>query len=245
VDNRRLIAWLRSGVALGLTAVIVGCHRHPATEPVEDRTAKIRVDYLVAAAKARGETSLFIQCPLVNHRQMISMRDELATDAVFVGRDIAAAPMVTTHDRSQIWTFYKFRIDRDLSRVPIRQAAGDALSLQSEAPGAMLPLQADEIVLSAPRGQMNVDGVSVTDCSARPQFVEGQRYLVFVPLENDGKQQLRTSIIWQKDAIYEVLPDGEHFKPTEPNGPPFQSELMRSVHGSLGKLAAIAAKTGN
>jgi hypothetical protein len=235
-------AWHRAAVAFSLVAFVMGCRARRSVDPAEERLAEGRVDHYVAAAKAKGKSSAFMACAYPNHREVVSMSDELDNDSVFVGRELGSAPQVM-RDQTMIWTYYKFRIERDLSRSPIGEASADASLLRKEAPSSLLPVQANEILVGISGGQMNVDGVSVTYCDATPTFAEGQRYLLFVSLINDGKQTLRIGTIQsvRAEAVYNMLPDGEHFEAAQPTKSRFQTELMARSHGSLEELAGIAA----
>jgi len=152
-----------------------------------------------------------------------------------LGRDtIVLAEVSGKKTLADVWglrTWYRFRILESLSEKPMPKYPNyDSLP---DPPEEMRPLKEDEFVILEANGQMEIDGVRVTQRSNGVVFKEGGTYLLFLHIEPRKRVGVRSGtepsgvFLVAKDGTFKAYIDGPH---------PLRDQLAKRFGNSIEKL---------
>jgi hypothetical protein len=161
------------GLVLGIG--VVGCHSRQG--PVQPDQTYVRpetngIDHRVAEAKRAGKTSVQIQIS-IQRAGVREIKEAFKHSEVITGTPIQSV-VALNRDRNYVETWYKFRVDEDLSR---RADINDSSPVPAEmgVPSTLLPLAKDQILVMGRGGTITVDGVLVKSTVADEPWVEMNR----------------------------------------------------------------------
>ena len=143
----------------------------------------LRVTILAAKARRenKAETSV-IACG----SDVGSLRTALSRDTVVLAELVGRK---TYADTWGLHTWYRFKIKETLlDHAPPRRSDW---TFQS-APSDMLPIADDEFLISEANGQIEIDGVTVTQHSNGARYLEDQTYLLFLWIDPSKRTAIRT-----------------------------------------------------
>jgi hypothetical protein len=136
----------------------------------------------IGDAKAKGETRVRlggIGCGI----DIGSLRTALSRDTVVVAELVGKK---TYEDLYGLHTWYRFKTKETLVEHPYPKG----LKFDS-APSDMLPIAEDEFLLQEINGEMEIDGITVTQISNGVKYSEGQTYLLFVWIDPSKRTAVR------------------------------------------------------
>jgi hypothetical protein len=130
-------------------------------------------------------TSLPSPADIVTICQPVTWDDAIANYSIVKGQSVDAKSYPALLNRS-IRTWYKFRVDETLSQKPLLSC--DGCDSMPTPPPDMLPLQANEILVSKLGGALNCNGVSlVAKEGSFPDFLFSQNYMLILQLDQSGR----------------------------------------------------------
>jgi len=161
---------------------------------------KGRVREAVLEAKASGRSQIQIPAPLITPPGVDSLYTVGEQYSVIVGQPLQIVTALTADGYIETW--YKFKV----SEVLTKQPSVPVEPLEQYAPAALLPLGADEVLLSSAGGSIVSEGVTVVE---RPQyefrFRLDRQYVLTVYLEFSGAYAALASMT---DGAFELQSDG-------------------------------------
>src|SRR6516225_581500 len=161
---------------------------------------KGRVREAVLEAKASGRSQIQIPAPLITPPGVDSLYTVGEQYSVIVGQPLQIVTALTADGYIETW--YKFKV----SEVLTKQPSVPVEPLEQYAPAALLPLGADEVLLSSAGGSIVSEGVTVVE---RPQyefrFRLDRQYVLTVYLELSGTYAALASMT---DGAFELQSDG-------------------------------------
>ena len=187
---------------------------------------------MILEAKAKGKTTVELNV-LGCGWDIGSLREALSRDTVVLAELVDKK---TSADTSGLNTWYKFKIKETLVKHPIPNLSY-FLPLPS-GPSEMLPVAEDEFMIQETNGQMEIDGITVTQHSNGAKYLEGQTYLVFLWIDSN-----RTAIRSGTDplGVFLVESDG-NLRPYVRRPYRLNEELGKRYQNSLGKLRKAVKK---
>lgn len=208
------------GVAAASFITVAPPQPTPAPQPVEINYESAEIGTLkrmILEAKAKGKTTIELSV-LGCGWDIGSLKEALSRDTVVL------AELVEKKTYADPWglnTWYKFKIKETLVKHPIPNLSY-FLPLPS-GPSELLPAAEDEFMIQETNGQMEIDGITVTQHSNGAKYVEGQTYLLFLWIDSN-----RTAIRSGTDplGVFLVESDG--------NLLPYVKRPYR-LNGELGK----------
>ncbi len=180
-------------------------------------------------AQEQGATSITIPAPRGMFEKISSLDQALSTYHVVIGTPIASLTQVL--DSHHVYTWYKLRILESL--VPHPNPEVPAVSI----PEALLPINANEIVVHVPQGTVTVDGIRITvnDPDSRLLTLH-EKYLFFLSPDSSGKfAYLRAG----PNAIFLIKSENKML-PLIDTQSRMQIDLDASTGGSLDSLRTFA-----
>ena len=144
-------------------------------------------------ARARGQRRLVISTPIVPPARVRDLDQALSYFTVVVAEPIEQRTY--PHDQYDLISWYRFRVVENLTP---ETHTGCLLCSDIEIPNELLPVNEDEILVPRYGGTLMLDGIEVVQLDRRfPQFIMGQRYLLFLSLDTSRRM-----------GIMQVGPDG-------------------------------------
>lgn len=136
-------------------------------------------------AQAQGATGYQFNAGEVEYSQPNGWDDVLTNYSLVRGQFLTAKSYPALQNRSII-TWYKFRIDETLSQKPILSCAG-CPSIPTP-PAEMLPIQANEVLVSKLGGTLDYNGVTlVARETSFPDFLFSTNYLLILQLDTSSR----------------------------------------------------------
>lgn len=175
------------GVAANLAWTIVRTPPTPLQHPLEANYANAEIGTLrhrILEAKAKGDNTLQLVV-LACGWDMGSLREALSRDTVVLADLVGKRTYEDTHG---LHTWYRFKIRETLLKNP----TPDFEYLFQSAPSDMLPIAEDEFLIAETNGQMEIDGVTVTQSSNGAKYFEGKTYLLFLWIDPSTRTAIRT-----------------------------------------------------
>ena len=182
-------------------------------------------------AKARGDNTVELSV-LGCGWDIGSLRTTLSRDTIVVA-DLVGKK--TYEDTWGLHTWYRFKIKETLVKHP---SPPYALAIDSR-PSDMLPIAEDEFLIRETNGQMEIDGVTVTQYSNGARYVEGKTYLLFLWLDPSKRTAIRSGT----DPLGVFLVDSDGNLSPYLNRPyPLQTELGKRFNNSVNNLREALKK---
>lgn len=150
----------------------------------------------------------------------------LARDTVMLAEVIGKKTFADTYD---LRTWYKFKIVDTLSEKPFPQYP--IYSSFPDTPEEMRPLKEDEFVMIETNGQMEIDGVRVTQRSNSVRYSVGGTYLIFLHLDPAKRVAVRAGT--EPTGVFLVGKDGT-FKAYIDEPHPLRDQLASQYGNSIG-----------
>lgn len=157
-----------------------------------------------------------------------SLRQALARDTVMLVEVVGKKTFAYKYD---LTTWYKFRIIETLSEKPMPKYP--TYSSLPDPPQEMQPLNEDEFVMAETNGQMEIDGVRVTQYSNGVAYNVGGDYLIFLHINPHKRLAVRSST--DPLGVFLVGKDGK-FKAYLDRPHPLREELASRYGNSIGNL---------
>lgn len=166
----------------------------PSPAPAQQQPAAAAIDYTdaeigtlkrrILEAKANGETELELLV-LACGWDIGSLHSALSRDTVVLA-DLVGKK--TYADTWGLYTWYRFKIKETLVENALPRT--DYSPMQS-APLELLPIAEDEFLIQETNGQMEIDGIAVTQGSNGARYREGQTYLLFLWIDPSRRTAFR------------------------------------------------------
>ena len=227
--------------AIGMTANFVSTipRTSPNTQQPVPKAEKVEVtaDFGtlqrdIQEAKARGDNTVELSV-LGCGWGIGSLQEELSTDTIVLA-DLVGKK--TYADTFGLRTWYRFKIRETLvDHHPPRQLAVEFHSGPSE----MLPIAEDEFLIEEANGQLEIDGVTVTQHSNGAKYLEGQTYLLFLWLDPTTRTAIRSAT----DPLGVFLVDSNGNLSAYIERPyPFKTALTKRFNNSVDELRRYLKK---
>jgi hypothetical protein len=133
--------------------------------------------------------------------------------------------------RDDLRTWYRFKIVDTLSEKPVPKYP--TYSWFPDPPEEMKPLGEDEFVMVETNGQMEIDGVRVTQLSNSVLYSVGSTYLIFLQLDRGKRVAVRAGT--EPTGVFLVAKDGT-FKAYIDGPYPLRDELASQYGNSIDNL---------
>ena len=143
-----------------------------------------RLKGMIREAKARGDNTVELN-ELVCGWDIGSLQEALSRDTLVLA-DLVGKK--TYADTDNLHTWYRFKIRETLLKNPNPPYE----YLFHSGPSDMLPIAEDEFLIHELNGQMEIDGVTVTQVSNGAKYFEGQTYLLFLWIDPSKRTAIRT-----------------------------------------------------
>lgn len=180
----------------------------------------------IVEAKANGDSVLQIVV-LGCGWDIGSLREALSRDTVVLAE---LAGKTTYEDTDGLHTWYRFKIKETLVEHPHPYLK--SFPVQS-APPDMLPIAEDEFLIQETNGQMEIDGIKVTQSSNGAQYLAGQIYLLFLWIEPSKRIAIRSGT----DPVGVFLVDSdENIRPYLDRPYPLKTQLQKRFKNSIKNL---------
>ena len=173
---------ITAALVITTSVVFVGLVSHQAKSKIqelENSKDRGKLSWHVAMAKAKGQREVILAAPLVSYAVPRDMDEALAYYSVVVVEPLEHRSYV---ENERLSSWYKFRLIEELS-VPTAKCiyCPDI----EPAPSNMLPLKANEFLVSKAEGEVEVDGIRVKSTDREfPGFEIGKRYLIFLSFDS-------------------------------------------------------------
>ena len=178
---------------------------------------------------ARAAGSHEVQLSLLNCGWDIgSLRQALARDTVVLAE---VTGKETFADKYDLRTWYRFKIIDTLAEKPMPKYA--IYSSLPDPPEDMQPVKADEFVALEANGQLEIDGVKVTQRSNGVEYAVGRTYLIFLHIDPFKRVAVRSGT--DPLGVFLVSKDGT-FKPYVDVQYPLRDQLAKRFGNSIAKL---------
>ena len=162
-----------------------------------------------------------------------SLKTTLSRDTVVL------AELVEKKTYADTWglrTWYKFKSTETLVKHPPPRF----LSLPfTSGPSEMLPVAEDEFLIQEINGQMEIDGITVTQYSNGAKYVEGQTYLLFLWIDPSNRTAARSG----SDPLGVFLVDSDgNLRPYVDRENRLHTELGKRYQNSVDNLRQALKK---
>ena len=195
----------------------------PSVQRGEIGTLKGRI--LDAKAEGLDEVQLSV---LICGWDVGNLRQALRRDTVMLADVIDKKTLAYTDD---LRTWYRFKIVDTLSERPIPKYP--TYSWFPDPPEEMKPLGEDEFVMVETNGQMEIDGVRVTQLSNSVRYSVGGSYLIFLHLDRAKRVAVRAGT--EPTGVFLVGKDGT-FRAYIDQPHPLRDQLASRFGNSIEKL---------
>ena len=212
-------------------------HPSPTTRPhpvaVDPSTAEVgTLKWRILDAKATGLTRVelgVIACGW----DIGSLRTALSRDTVVVAELVGKKTYEDTHG---LYTWYRFKTKETLVEHP--NPYPQTITFGS-APSDMLPIADDEFLILETNGEMEIDGITVTQDSNGAKYFEDQTYLLFVWIDPSKRTAIRTGT----DPLGVFLVDSDGNLSSYVKRPyPLKTELDKRFKNSIKNLRQALKK---
>ncbi|MFN2493619.1 MAG: hypothetical protein ABR501_12140 [Pyrinomonadaceae bacterium] len=157
-----------------------------------------------------------------------NLRQALARDSVILAEVTGKETFADIYD---LRTWYRFKIIDTFSEKPMPRYA-TYFSLP-DPPEDMQPVKADEFVALEANGQLEIDGVKVTQRSNGVEYAVGGTYLIFLHIDPSKRVAVRSGT--DPLGVFLVSKDGT-FKPYVDVQYPLRDQLSKRFGNSIAKL---------
>ena len=180
-DIKQLL--ITAALVIVTSLLFVGLISYPAKSKIqelENSKDRGKVSWYVAMAKANGQREVIIGAPVVTYAVPDNLDDALAYYSLVVVEPLEQRSYV---ENERLTSWYKFRLIEELSAPTAKCIYCPDIE---PAPSDMLPLKANEFLVSKAEGEVEVDGIRViTHDRDFPGFEKGKRYLIFLSFNPD------------------------------------------------------------
>ena len=227
------------GVAVSFAWTIRRSSPTPQRHPIESTHAEVNyanaeigtLRHDILQAKARGDKTLQLVV-LGCGSEIGSLKSALSRDTIVLA-DLVGKK--TYEDTYGLRTWYRFKTRETLREHPKPPPA----YLFASAPSDMLPIAEDEFLIQEANGQMEIDGVTVTQRSNGAKYVEGQTYLLFLWMDPSKRTAFRTAA----DPLGVFLVDSNGNLSSYLDRPyPFKTALAKRFNNSINELRQALKK---
>jgi len=195
----------------------------PSVQHGEVGTLKGRI--LDAKAEGLDEVQLSL---LICGWDIGNLREALQRDTVMLAEVVGKK---TFADTDGLQTWYKFKIVEKLSEKPLPKYP--TYSWFPDPPGEMKPLNENEFAMVETNGQMEIDGVRVTQRSNSVAYSVGGTYLIFLHLDPAKRVAVRAGT--EPTGVFLVDKDGT-FKAYIDRPHPLRDQLASQYGNSIANL---------
>jgi len=218
------LAVLSSSLIIGLVSV-QNKSKIDALEKSQDRG---KLTWYAELAKAKGKQDITFHSGIIRYAVPRSLTEALAYYNVVVAQPVKTKSYAGIKD---IQTWYKFRIDEELSTPSIPCPSCTVLG---EIPVEMLPLEKGEFLVSQLAGEVMIDGVRVISLDPKfPPFEVGKRYVLFMNFDDQKTVGFLRMGPW---GTFALGPDEKLESIDKKLKHPVQEELENDLGDSLGRL---------
>ena len=178
------------GVAANLACTIVRTPSTPQLHSLEANYANAEVGTLkhrILEAKAKGDNKVELSI-LACGWEIGSLKQALSRDTVVLA-DLQGKK--TYEHEYQLHTWYRFKIKETLLKNPNPPYP----YLFQSGPSDMLPIAEDEFLIAETNGQMEIDGVTVTQRSNGAKYLEAKRTFCFCGSTRRNEQPFALELI--------------------------------------------------
>lgn len=152
----------------------------PAVAYAEPGTLRARI----REAKANGDNT--VQLAVLGCGWDIGrLQEALSRDTVVLAELVDKK---TYEDRYGLHTWYRFKIKETLVHHPPAALS----SMFQDGPPDMLPIADDEVLIQETNGQMEIEGVTVTQSSNGAVYLKDQTYLLFLWIDPSKRTAIRS-----------------------------------------------------
>ena len=186
----------------------------------------------ILEAKVRGENKIEIGV-IACGRDIGSLRSALASDTVVLAELVGKK---TYADPFGLHTWYRFKLRETLVEHPLPRFQ---YSPFSDGPSDMLPIAEDEFLTQESNGQMEIDGVTITQGSNGPRYREGQTYLIFLSIDPSKRTAIRSG----SDPVGVFLVDSDGNLTSYVDEPhPFKAAVEKRFQNSVHNMREALKK---
>ena len=221
------------GIAAYFAWTIHGMPPTPRPQPVQPKHTEAEyanaepgtLKHEIFEAKARGDK--VVELAVIGCGSDIgSLRAALSRDTVVLA-DLVGKK--TYEDTYGLRTWYRFKTRETLVKHPLPRLPFSF----ADAPSDMVPIAEDELLIQESNGQMEIDGVTVTQFSNGARYVEGQTYLLFLWIDPSKRTAIRSG----SDPLGVFLVDNSgNLSPYIDRSHPFTTALAKRFNSSLNDL---------
>lgn len=186
----------------------------------------------ILEAKARGENTVQLSV-LGCGWEIGTLQHELSTDTVVLAELVGKK---TYESNFGLHTWYRFRIKETLVEHPYPRLK---YSPFQKGPADMQPTADDEFLIQESNGELEIDGVTVTQRSNGPRYREGQTYLLFLWIEPSARTAIRSAT--DPVGVFLIDSDG-NLRPYVDDPPQFAAEMQNRFKNSVHKLREALRK---
>jgi hypothetical protein len=174
-----------------------GACQNSATDEIKGKVREAVLD-----AKASGRSQIQILAPLITPTFVDSLYTVGEQYTVIVGQPLQIVTAVAVDGYIRTW--YKFKVSEVLRKQP--DVPTEPALEEHAPPAALLPLGADEVLLSSAGGSIVSEGITVVERSPYEFRLRLDRqYVLTVYLESSGAIAARAST---SDGFFELQADG-------------------------------------
>lgn len=217
--------WMTSILLLLTEGVVLSNAQDAAIKREGSDDDRGTIAWHVRQAKANGRSHVDLPAAIGVSAHVGSLDEALAHYTVVVARPVAST--VRMPDKYGIVTWWRLAILDRLNVRPLSDFEPDQI------PTELLPLAADEIVITQHGGTIQVDDVTVTLKDKNYPLLSSQHtYLLFLKLDPSGK------VGWVQlggDGIFEITADRQ-IAPLTPRTTRFRDDVHLLTSGSLDRL---------
>ncbi len=191
------------------------------------------LDWYAQKAQAEGTAGYKFRGGMIEYNQPDSWDQVLSTYS-FVVVEVISSRSYATAANYDIDTWYKLKVIETLSQKDVM--ACDACPTFPVAPDYMLPLQANEILVSKAGGTLDYNGVTlISESTDFPDFLTSQRYLLILKLNASSRVG---DIEIGPAGVYKINSAGI-MEPLHPAWDPYSNELSGRYSDSIYQLRTV------
>ena len=213
--------------AIGIAVNLIWTTSQPRPVAVDYSNAEFgTLKWRILDAKAKGQNRVELSV-LGCGWDIGSLQTALSRDTVVLAELVGKK---TYEDRYGLHTVYRFKTKETLVEHP--NPYPKALTYTA-VPSDMLPIAEDEFLIRETNGQMEIDGITVTQDSNGAQYFEDQTYLLFVWIDPSRRTAIRTAT----DPLGVFLVDSDGNLSSYLKRPyPLKTELEKQFKNSVNNL---------
>lgn len=173
---------ITAALVLLTSVLVVGLVSHQAKSKIqelENSKDRGKLSWHVALAKAKGQREVMIAAPVVTYAVPQNLDEALAHYSLVLAEPLEQKSYV---ENDRITSWYKFRLIEELSTPTISCIYCPDIEA---GPSDLLPVQANEFLVSKAEGEIELDGIRVkTNDPDFPAFEKGKQYLIFLSFDS-------------------------------------------------------------